>query len=378
MNKIKVWILSGLAVLLTFGLYFPVMAYADEDGPNYLHETNEYGNDRIIGFEYLNDYYLFEYDDRGIITYICDSVGNRIAYYCCDSIGNVIGIYSVGNAGWELNEDVTFIGNINKIRWMGYEYDKNSDCYIVGNRYFSVQNQKYLDGVDNSFALSDTNPFLYKYKNGIMPMDAQYSDMAAEEWKNALLNDESYGGIYSYSSDWYNGLSTVELLARCIYAEGGTAYPSEGAAVAWVILNRLHSANFPNTPWDIITAYNQFATITGGEVNTGNARDPKTEDYRWENATYLACLMLTTTDKNEWRALIGDKINGQLFFYSYTYAKNHGGSPFFGANSENLYCGSTHITNVYVLGYGPVDSFDELFNNYSPIDGSRNIYYDYY
>lgn len=378
MAKIKIGIWSSLVVLLTLVLYLPITAHADEVELNYVYAIDEYGNNRVVGFEYLNNYYSFEYDDRDIITYICDEDGNKIVYYCCDAIGNVTGIYSAGIDGWEINTDDTFIGNINKIRWLGYEYDTSSDCYIIGNRYFSVQNQKYLDGVDNNFAFSDTNPFLNKNGDGIMPADAYYDDLAAEEWKESLLASSTYNRVISYSSGWYNNLSTVELLARCIYAEGGTEYINEGNAVAWVILNRVHSSSFPNTPLGVITAPGQFSTVTGECGATYHARKPDPESSRWQSATYLACLMLTTTGTTEWETLVGNTINGQLYFYAYTIAKNNGGLPFSGTSSSSLYYNSTQITNVYVLEYGSVSSFTTLFANFSPTAYSRNIYYDYY
>lgn len=105
---------------------------------------------------------------------------------------------------------------------------------------------------------------------------------------------------------------------------------------------------------------------------------PDTNTVRWSNATYLACLMLTTTEESEWRSLIGDVLDGQLYFYSYTYAKNNGGNPFSGSTSDSLYYYSSHIKDVYVLGYGEVDSFTLLFTNYRPTAYSRNIYYNYY
>ncbi len=86
--------------------------------------------------------------------------------------------------------------------------------------------------------------------------------------------------------------------------------------------------------------------------------------------------MLTTTDESEWKSLAGNKINGQLYFYAYTSAKNSG-NVFSGTTSNSLYKGSQKIKNVYVLGYGNVSSFDSLFSNYNPPQYSRNIYYDF-
>lgn len=374
-TKERLWCLLVWSIMCF--MCFSSKACASEAEMLYTYEQDEYGNRKIVGFQYWENDYSFEYDERGIITYIRDEGGKRIAYYCCDDIGNVEAIYSMGLNGWEVNTDEDFIGNINKIRWLGYEYDEDTMCYMIDDRYFSVIDQKFLDGVDNEFAYSDINPFLPK-EEGIMLLDSYYNDIAAEEWAEALLADDTFGVSMAYSNNWYNSLSTVEKLARCIYCEGGTAYETEGNAVAWVIRNRVESSQFPNTPGEVILQNNQFTSITGRSGETKQARMPATSSSRWRNATYMACFLLTTTEETEWRSVINSTINGQLYFFSYTYSQENEGGPFSGTSSGSLYYNSSRITNVYVLGYGYVSSFDTLFANYNPISYSRNIYYDYY
>lgn len=382
MKKIFLCILAAMMMLSLDSVVFASenadsSYYESESQMEYIYKIDDYGNNRIVGFTYENNVYSFEYDSRDIIAYICDKEGNRIVYYNCDDYGNILSVCSMSESGWVINNNENFIGNINKIRWLGYEYVEESAAYLVDGRLYDAQARKYMDGVDNSFAYAETNPFRNQ-EDEIMVADSYYDDLEAEEWSNSLLADSSYGTAISYSSGWYNSLSTVELLARCIYCEAGTAYTNEGNAVAWVILNRIHNGSFPSTAKGVITASGQFASVTGGSGATASARTPATSTGRWKNATYLACLMLTTTDTSEWSTLVGNTINGQLYFYSYTAAKNNSGSPFSGSSSSSLYYNSSRITNVYVLGYGSVSSFTTLFANYSPTAYSRNIYYDYY
>lgn len=365
-----------LVVMFMGGIASTICTYADEI-LSYEYTIDEYGNEMITGFEYEGEKYWFEYDERAIIKYICDAEGKRLAYYECDEIGNVTNVFSSEETGWEINKDEKFIGNINKVRWLGYEYLEEVGCYLIGDMYFDVEKQVFLDGEDNSFAYVESNPFSV-IEDGIMMVDSYYSDLEAEEWSNALLKDSGYGKAISYSSGWYNNLTTVELLARCIYCEGGTAYTNEENAVAWVILNRVKDSAFPSTSKGVITASGQFASVTGNKGQTEAAREPLRNSTRWKHSTYLACLLLTTTDTVEWQSLVPSPISGQLYFYSYTTAKNNGGSPFSGASSNSLYYNSKRIKDVYVLGYGAVSSFNTLFNNYSPTQYSRNIYYNYY
>lgn len=370
-----------MTILLSNGMFVEAAesnnSRASEMELEYIYEIDDYGNNRVVGFKYENDVCSFEYDSRDIIAYICDEEGNRIAYYNCDDYGNILSVSSMSESGWVTNSSDSFIGNINKIRWLGYEYFEDSSTYLIDGRLYDSQTRKYTDGVDNSFAYSENNPFLSS-EDEITTIDSYYSDLAAEEWSNSLLADSSYGTSISYTSGWYSSLSTVELLARCIYCEGGTTHTNEGNAVAWVILNRVHSSSFSDTPRGVITASGQFSSVIGGSSATASARTPSTSTSRWKNATYLACLMLTTTDTSEWRTLVGNTISGQLYFYSYTTAKNNGGSPFSGSSSSSLYYNSSRITDVYVLGYGSESSFTTLFADYSLTAYSRNIYYNYY
>lgn len=74
------------------------------------------------------------------------------------------------------------------------------------------------------------------------------------------------------------------------------------------------------------------------------------------------------------RELLGHSNLNTTLGYIYNPAQNN--SVFTGMSSSTLKYNGTDINNVYVLGYGYVSSFPTLFNNYNPIEYSRNIYYD--
>lgn len=331
----------------------------------------------MVGFYYNNEYFKYLYDETDVIIGITDSADAQIVKYEYDSNDIVLSVYSKENGKWLKNQDSNFIGNQNKMLWIGAYYDDNTRCYYVNQRYYNPVEKRYMDGNMDNSVLTNQNPFA-SFENGIMSIDAAGSDEIAREWAETLLASSSYGTPLDYSSSWYSTLSDVELLARAIFCEGGTAYTDEESAVAWVILNRIHDSAFPSTARGVITAASQFAAVTGGSSATANSRVPSTATSRWEHSTYLACLMLTTTSETDWETLIGDIINGQLYFYSYTVAKNAYSteSPVFSGSYGDLKYGSVDIDTVYVLGYGYVTSFDHLFQNYEPIVYSRNIYYN--
>lgn len=369
--------------LVVFGLeiknFIPIYALDTEEvflEQEFVYSMDEYGNQRVTGFYYENEYYTICYDERDIIVEIVDETGNPVAQYDCNENGVITSVLGMVDNEWVPNEDSKFIGNINKMRWIGYLYDETTQCYIIDNRYYDPVNGCFTNGLHDTSILADSNPFIEQYDTEIMPMDSYYSDLAAQEWADLLLDSDTFGVAKSYSSNWYSSLSDVEIIARCIYCEGGTTYTAEENAVAWVILNRIKNEDFDDNAIDVVTAPSQFSSITGTSSSTRDARDPATETSRWRNSTYLACLMLTTTDESDWKSLAGNKINGQLYFYAYTTAKDSG-TVFSGTTSNSLYKGTRKIKNVYVLGYGNVSSFDTLFSDYNPPKYSRNIYYDY-
>lgn len=49
-----------------------------------------------------------------------------------------------------------------------------------------------------------------------MILDAYHNELTAEEWTESLMADSTYGVNIEFSTSWYTGLSTVELLARCM------------------------------------------------------------------------------------------------------------------------------------------------------------------
>lgn len=353
--------------------------YNDSDW-SYQYATEEYGYEKIIGAFYQNQYYSYIYDSNGIIVGMKDSDGEQIVLFSYDEYGILSAVYSNESGTWIENNNPNFIGNKNRVLYTGMYYDKETDCYYLNGRFFDPIENKYLDGIVQDNVLTDRNPYL-GIQGDVQIAGSVALETAVQTWVDSLLANSSYGVPISYSSSWYSSLSDVELLARAIYCEGGTAYTLEEKAVAWVILNRVNSSSFPNTPSAVLKQSGQFASITGGSSASQYARQPSTNTDRWRNSTYLACLMLTSTSTTDWQRLVGNVINGQLYFYSYTTAKNqyvnNPSTCVFKDSGSKLLYNNKEITTVKVLGYGNVSSFTTLFNNYSPVAYSRNIYYNY-
>lgn len=348
---------------------------------SYEYEMQEYGYEKLVGAYYMGEYYLYLYDNSGIICGMADAEGNEVVKYIYDENGVVSEVLSFENGVWIPNDDDDFIGNLNKMLSAGFFYDENTDCYYIYGSYFDPVLDKYMDGVDGIDLYVTENPFYQGIGDGTSILSSAETDAAAAQWAKHCLSSNSFGkAIPEHTDSWYSKLSDVEILARAIFAEGGSKYTNEGNAVAWVILNRLNDSGFPNSAAGIVKQAGQFAPITSNkEGDTVNARIPAIETDRWANATYLACLLMTTSSKSDWTANVGTPINGQLYFYSYSYAKQCYGTadcPFSGTTSSTLKYNGKSIKNVYVLDYGNVTSFKTLFNNFSPYLNSRNIFYN--
>ena len=103
------------------------------------------------------------------------------------------------------------------------------------------------------------------------------------------------GGQNSGGSSGYTNSDTY-LLARCIYAEArGESYTGQ-VAVGAVVLNRVESAQFPNTIAGVIYQKNAFTAVSDGQINL-------TPDETALNAAKDAM--------NGW-----DPTNGCLYYYN--------------------------------------------------------------
>ena len=66
-----------------------------------------------------------------------------------------------------------------------------------------------------------------------------------------------------------------DLLARLVQAEAGDEPYAGKVAVAYVVLNRVDSSEFPNTITGVITQAGQFSPVTNGMINNTPSEDSK-------------------------------------------------------------------------------------------------------
>lgn len=82
-----------------------------------------YAVDKLIGFRYSNNEYIYRRNIQGDITHIYDINGTLIAQYVYDAYGN----HMVLTASGEEDSDANSIGNLNPFRYRGYYFDRETE-----------------------------------------------------------------------------------------------------------------------------------------------------------------------------------------------------------------------------------------------------------
>ena len=144
-----------------------------------------YSHEGIIGFVLsgynaslnLNGVYLYEKSIQQDVMTIVNSNNQVVAMYAYDAWGN----HKVLNPNGTENTSLTFVGNINPIRYRSYYYDTDLKMYWLTTRYYdpevgrfiSPDHYSYLDyqklhGL-NLYAYSKNNPVMYYDPSGHIP-----------------------------------------------------------------------------------------------------------------------------------------------------------------------------------------------------------------
>ena len=124
----------------------------------------------------------------------------------------------------------------------------------------------YNGSVDGVFGAGTKKAVIaFQKKNGLtadgVVGKATYKALGMTDAYNALNQGSNSGGQNGYSS------SEVYLLARTIYAEGrGEPYTGQ-VAIGAVVLNRVRSAQFPNTISGVVYQKHAFTAVSDGQIN---------------------------------------------------------------------------------------------------------------
>jgi len=320
----------------------------------------------IIGLKVNNTtYYYLKDSDLNVIA-IKNEEGDNVAKYVYDSYGHVKSILGRNESGeWiDKSDDNEFIGTINLIRLHSYYCDNETGWYYNGFQYYDATNNKYImcsgaSNVINVPIVAKANVRIGElsdsmiYDNNVTMSSLNDLQYYIVNWYGSLLNDPNFGKPISYSSSWYSGLQTVEILSRLIYAEN-TFSEYDQAGIAWVLINR-KNANLSymggGTFRGVATYSGQFSTITGSSTSTAQARTPDTSKNTWYNAVYLACCLLSTSNSSDYLAVFTRPtgIFSQKYFVALSYFIDNGRTDADGSGLE-YYNGSWNdIKDVTII-----------------------------
>lgn len=125
----------------------------------------------------------------------------------------------------------------------------------------------YQGSVDGVFGTGTRSAVIsFQKKNGLTADGVvgkeTYKALGMNDAYNALQNSvPSQSGVSGFSE------SDVYLLARTIYAEGrGEPYVGQ-VAIGAVIMNRIRSAQFPNTVSGVVYQKHAFTAVSDGQIN---------------------------------------------------------------------------------------------------------------
>jgi len=281
--------------------------------------------------------YTLTYDEEYNVECICDKDGSVICQYKYTNTFPQVFENKFGT--FVLNEEDSFIGNINPIRYQGWYFDKECGHYYLGEGiYYDAVNCLYVN-----------NPYMVKRTRSAEPEHIQ----AIAQAYSYFMSSPTYGAKsfanncvskaeWNAGERWYDELESTEVIARCIFAENdglkeaadaGTSKNNgyyDRVAEAVVIMNRVESG-MDEDPYAAVTRKSQFSTINPGSYSkyldeTVIARRAKSKtNSAWKEATLLACTLSYTTDSEEFEYMrtIPEYIDNQKYFVglNYIYSK---------------------------------------------------------
>ena len=305
-----------------------------------------YDENTCSGFIYKNQEYKYVHDDIGSVISITDTQNNVVCKYEYDF--PMQHVYRVEDNENVLCLDEEFIGNVNPIRYHGWYYDKEINCYYLGEGvYYNVSNNQYImNNVDliipYSYSCSDISKVLTLYTQCMnsTTFSSQRSQVSQTQW-NA-------------GKRWYDSLSDTEICARLIYSENtAVGKDDDRTAVAYLIANRINNGYSDGNFRSIMTKSQQFSGINPqykrlDDTNNARAVQDVTSNIL-KQCVKLACTLTYTSDKSQiasfYPAPAG--ISNQVQMYGVSAIIS---SSSFTYKDNKIYQNGVELTDVAVAG----------------------------
>ena len=215
---------------------------------------------QVVGLQFENEKYVYNIEND-IITDIVTINGNPVAHYEYDG-AELTAVYEYTDDGMVLNNDKSFIGNVNGYVYRRAYIDRETGWYYSG-RYIDVKNNRYVDGISPDRLKKYIDEYGYC-------LDILYHDNTLETLESDQ-NDVATCAITT--SNTQSG--RIEIISRVIYGESHYDV-KDVACVASVIRNRVKKNN-----------QSAYAVVTSGEFSAYNGSEYHNMPYSNLNTSIL-------------------------------------------------------------------------------------------
>ena len=281
-------------------------------------------------------FYYDSYGNLSAIRYI-SSIGDYYYFVTTNKQGDVLGLYSEnGNLKVSYEYDVwgnctvkdasgnpitssVHIGNVNPIRYRGYYYDNDLGLYYLQSRYYDATIGRFInaDGTLNGngdiigfnmYAYCSNNPVMFSDPSGggivwailglitvgvciIGLSSCSNSDKKSSQ--TSSKDSTSAGSDTSPPTTMTDKmLEDRENIARTIVGEAGGSskyddWKQGQEAVAWTIINRYESSDYPNDWTGIVEQEGQFVGYTNMKYEPIDSISVLDWDYAYTLAGYM-------------------------------------------------------------------------------------------
>lgn len=289
-----------------------------------------YAVDKLVGFKYNNNEYIYRRNIQGDITHIYLDDGTLVAEYKYDAFGNhTITNYTDEN-----------IGEVNPFRYRGYYYDTESDLFYLNSRYYDsklgrfispdalsiLEETKGLINGLNLYMYCADNPVMYVDPSGYFFLSALIAGLIIGTLVGSII-----GGVSGYQAGKELGLSDWELIGATLLGffigaiAGGVIGGIIGAGVGIIgefiipILSSLLTTSFSIPVINLFTGTIVSVKISGSTIVAGAAllmfsysgkRPDKHSNNQSENK-FIDYLQKKYKFSNWLREILHDEITGK-------------------------------------------------------------------
>ncbi len=319
--------------------------------------------------------YQLEYDENRNVVGIYDE-DKCICRYDYSENGLLPTVYNLQEEATVSNSS-NFIGDVNPFRYQGWFLDTDINCYYLGEGIF--YDPIAQEFIQNEYTIQDWGMEWLATNISTLSLTQSQINNIVNQY-NSAMNSSLYGAkAYSQVSEsewnngkrWYDGVSQLELIARCIHTESpDKARSNDRTGIAVVIMNRM--ASMSKNGYEVVTQRAQFSSVNPakypGEKGTYSTRQPKSKtDEAWQQATMLGCVIIYGAEKDDigyfYHIPLG--ISTQLNFRGFDYLTTvsfNGSQVTIGGNAKN---------DVAIAGYGYINSN----SSYQYLEGLKGQHY---